>query len=117
MRLTVSIAFNESYLLDGSNSQAQSDVPVPIVVVPLENIRHALQTDAGLHEQVETESLFPSSSIIASASSVLRVRVEQQLYELRTQPVSKRHERVRELLQGDVPASVRVEAIEEPSPC
>ena len=35
------------------DSQAQRNVPIPIRIVPLEHIRHSLQADARLHEEVE----------------------------------------------------------------
>ena len=98
------------------NLQAQCDVSVPIVIVALKDVRHALQTDASLYEQVEAQSLF-SVSFIASSSRCLGVGVEKQLHKLRAQAVPKRHQRIRELLQADVPAPVRVEAIKQPAPC
>ena len=104
------IFFGDGYPAAQENLQAQCDVSVPILVISLEHICHALQTDASLHEQVEAQSLFPVS-FIASPSRGLGVRVEQQLHELRAQAVSKRHQRVRKLLQTDVTAPVCVEAI------
>ena len=98
------------------NLQAQCDVSVPILVVPLEDICHTLQTDASLHKQVEAQSLLPVT-LVASSSRSLGVRVEQQLHELRAQAVSKRHQRIREFLHADVPAPVCIKSIEQPTPC
>lgn len=37
-----------------SHSQAQCYVSIPILVVPLEHVRHAFQANAALHKEVET---------------------------------------------------------------
>lgn len=38
-----------------ADSQAQRNVPIPVCVVLLEHIRHALETYASLHEEVERQ--------------------------------------------------------------
>lgn len=98
------------------NLQAQCDVSIPVLVITLEDIRHPLQANASLHEQVETQALF-SGTLVATSTSSLRIRVEQQLHELGAQAVSKRYQRIRKLLQADVAAPVRVKAVEKSTPC
>lgn len=86
--------------------QGQSDVPIPIIVILLKHIRHPLQADAALNEQVK-------------ANRTLAVLVEspkQDLDELRAEPVPKRNQSIGVLAQTDVPAPVGVEAIEEGAP-
>jgi hypothetical protein len=95
------------------NLQAQSDIPIPILVIAFKHIRHALQTNASLHEQVETQSLLLASS----SSRGFGVSVEKQLDKSRTQAVSKRHQRICELLVTDTAAPVCVETIEQTTPC
>jgi hypothetical protein len=98
------------------NLQAQCDVSIPVIIISLKDIRHALQTNASLHEKVETETILPGT-LIATCSCVFRVRVEQQLDKLRAQTVSKRHQRIRELEMGDAPTPVLVKPVEQPTPC
>lgn len=86
--------------------EAQRDEAVPVMVVLFENVRHAFQRNAALHEQVEAHD-----SLVA-----LVVRPEEQLHELGAQAVAEGDEGVGELLQGDVAAAVDVEAIEEGPP-
>jgi hypothetical protein len=107
--------FQHSLRVCCSNLQAQCDVPIPIIVVSLEDIRHALQTNARLHKQVETESILPRP-LIAARPRILRVRIEQQLHKRGTQAVSKRHQRIRELEVRNTPAPVLVKAVEEAAP-
>ena len=45
------------------NLQAQCDVSVPILVVLLENIRHPLETDARLHEQIEAHGILATTVV------------------------------------------------------
>lgn len=89
------------------DSQAQRDKPIPVIVVPLEDVRHPLQADARLHEQVEADGVV--------AAPV--VRAEQQRDELRAQPVAERDQRLGELAVLDRPAAVPVEAVEQLAPC
>lgn len=42
--------------------EAERDIAIPIIVVPLEYIRHPLQADASLYEEIETHSLSTSAS-------------------------------------------------------
>jgi hypothetical protein len=98
-----------------SNLQAQSDIPIPIVIIPLEHIRHPLQANASLHKQIKTQPVLPGT-LIAPRPRILRISIEQQLNKLRAQPVSKRHQRIRELEMRNTPAPVLVKAIEQPPP-
>ena len=45
------------------NLQAQCDVSVPILVVLLENVRHPLETDARLHEQIEAHGILATTVV------------------------------------------------------
>ena len=86
--------------------KAQSDVAISIVVVLLEDIRHALQGDAALDEEVEAHDTLLT----------LVVRAEQQLDELGAEAVAEGDQSVAELGEGDVAAPVDVEAVEEGAP-
>lgn len=82
--------------------ERQSYIAIPVIIILLKHIRHPLQADAALHKQVEADSaLFP-----------LVVVLEQDMHELRAQPVAESHQRIRVLVDADVPASVGVESIE-----
>lgn len=52
----------------GGNLQTQGNVAITIVVVLLEHIRHALQTDASLDEQIEAEALGAAYIVAAPAN-------------------------------------------------
>lgn len=86
--------------------KAQGNVSVPVIVVLFENVRHALEGDAGLDEQVEAHD-----TLLA-----LIVSSEQELDELRAQAVAEGDEGVGELVEGDVSASVNIEAVKEGAP-
>ena len=45
------------------NLQAQCDISVPILVVLLEHVRHPLETDARLHEQVKAHGILASTVV------------------------------------------------------
>jgi hypothetical protein len=102
----------EYSLHSGKNLQAQSNISVPVLIIPLENVGHSFQTNASLHEQVETQSFLLTSS----SPRGLGVSVEKQLDESRAQTVSKCHQRIREFLVADTAAPICVEAIEETAP-
>jgi hypothetical protein len=86
--------------------QAQRDVPIAVVVVLLEHIRHALQADARLHEQVEAH-------VVVAAAVVGGV---QQLDELRGEAVAEGDEGGGEFRVRDAARAVGVEAVEEVAP-
>lgn len=86
--------------------QAQRNIPIPVVIVLLKHVRHTLQTDARLHEQVEAH-------VVVAAAVVRRV---QQLHKLRGQAVPKGDEGVGELAVGNAAGAVGVEAVEEVAP-
>lgn len=86
--------------------EAEGNVPIPIVVVLLEDVRHALQRDAGLDEQVEAQL----------ALVALVVGLEQQLDEAVRQTIAEGDEGVGELVALDVARVVRVEAVEQGAP-
>jgi hypothetical protein len=86
--------------------KAQRNIPIPIIIILLEHIRHPLEANTRLHEQIEAhDALVP-----------LVVRPEQQVDEPVAEAVPKRHERVAELVEADVAAVVGVEAVEEGAP-
>jgi len=84
----------------------QGDKAIAIIVVLLKHVRHALQADAALHEQVEADG----------ALAALVVGAKQCVDELRAQPVPERNQRVRVLVDADIAAAVGVEAVEERAP-
>ena len=90
----------------GLDLQAQRNVAVAVVVVLLKHIRHALQTDARLHEQVEAH-------VVVAAAVVGAV---QQLHELRGEAVPEGDEGVCEFAVRDAAGAVGVEAVEEVAP-
>ena len=79
-----------------SNLQAQRNIPIPIIIIPLKYIRHPLQANARLHKQIKAQPILPRP-LIAARPRILRISIEQQLHKLRAQAVSKRHQRIREL--------------------
>lgn len=86
--------------------KAQRDISIPVVIIPLEHIRHALQRDTRLNKQVKAHDI-----LIA-----LVIRAEQQLDKLRAEAVSEGDEGVCELGQRDAAAAINVEAVEESAP-
>ncbi|KAI6875713.1 EF-hand [Hortaea werneckii] len=99
-----------------SHLQAQRNIPIPIDIVLLKHIRHALKRNARLDEEIETEHALPDPLVPAPTRLRLRERAEQQLHELRTKSVSEGYQGVFELAQTDTAAAVRVEAVEEGAP-
>lgn len=86
--------------------EAQRDEPVPVVVVLLEYVRHALQRDAALDKQIEAHG----------ALLALVVGAEKKLDEIRAEAVAERGEGIAELAERDIAASVDVEAVKEGAP-
>lgn len=86
--------------------KAQSDVAVPVLVVFLENIRHALEANAGLDEEVEAHNtLVP-----------LVVGPEEDADETIAESISEGNKGIAELIQADVARVVGIESIEQGSP-
>lgn len=86
--------------------KAQRDVAVAVVVVLLEDVRHPLEADAGLDEEVEAED----------ALVALVVGLEQQLDEALREAVAEGDEGVVELVELDVARAVGVEAVKQGPP-
>jgi hypothetical protein len=86
--------------------QAQRDIPIPVIVVLLEHVRHALQADACLHKQVKAH--------VVVAAPV--VRAVQQAHELRREAVSEGDKGFGKLVVGYTAGVVGVEAVEEATP-
>lgn len=86
--------------------EAKGDVAVAVVVVLLEDVRHALEGDAGLDEEVEAQL----------ALVALVVGLEEQLDEAVREAVAEGDEGVGELVALNVAGAVRVEAVEEGAP-
>lgn len=86
--------------------KVDGDEAIAVVVVLFERVGHALECDAGLHEQVK-----------GNDATVLAVVVfKQELNEAVGQAVLEGHQGVLELVHGDVAAAVRVEAVEDGAP-
>jgi len=88
------------------NLQTQGDITVPVLVVLLEDVGHTLEADASLDEEVEAHSVFVAAVVGA----------EQQLHELRRQPIAEGHKRLAELVVRDVARPVHVEPVEQVPP-
>jgi hypothetical protein len=88
------------------DSQAQGNVSIPVIVVLLKHVRHALQADAGLHKQVEAH--------VVVAAPV--VRAVQQAHELRREAVPESDKGFAKLVVGYAAGVVGVEAVEESAP-
>lgn len=86
--------------------KAKRDVPIPIFIILLENIRHPLERNTSLHKQVKAHDALPP----------LIIRPEQQLHEPGREAVPEGDEGVCELLERDVAGAVDVEAVEEGAP-
>lgn len=86
--------------------QRQRNIPIPIIIILLKHIRHALQADTALYEEIKADSV-----LVAPV-----VRLEHGVHELWRQPVPKGNQRVRVLVHADVPAAVRVEPVEQRPP-
>lgn len=76
--------------MNSGYSQTQRDIPIPVIIILLEHIRHPLQRDTRLHEKIETYGVSPLPV----------VRAVQQLHKLWRQAVSKRDEGVGEFVIG-----------------
>lgn len=97
---------NQTYREEEEHLQTQRNIPIPIIVILLEHIRHALQADAGLHKEVETH-------VVVAATIV---RAVQELDELRRKTVPECDEGVCEFVIRDAARAVDVKAVEEVAP-
>ena len=86
--------------------ETEGDVAVTIIVVLLKDVGHALEADAGLHEEVKAHD----------ALAALVVGRKEQLDEAVAEAVAEGDEGVAELVEADVAALVRVEAVEQRPP-
>jgi hypothetical protein len=89
-----------------ANVQTQRNIPIPILIILFEHIRHALQTNACLDEKIEADGIL--------AAPVVRAVEEGD--ELRGEAVAKCDEGFAELLVRDATGAVDVEAVEEVAP-
>jgi len=78
------------YNLWFAHLQAQRDVSIPIIVILLKHVRHALQANARLYEQIKAH--------VVVAPAV--VRAVQQTHKLGGEAVAKRDEGFCELVVG-----------------
>ena len=108
--LSISIPRYSKPLLESLTSQkllkAQRNVPIPIIVIPLEHIRHPLQTNTALNKQIEAH--IPASTLL--------IRPIQYPHKHRAQAVPKRHQSIAVLVKADVAGAILVKAIEEIAP-
>ena len=86
--------------------KTQSNIPIPIIIVFLKNIRHPLQNDTTLHKQIKAHAIL-SAFVVSS---------EQQLDKGGAEPVAKRNKGIGVFVKGDVTAFVFVETVEEGAP-
>jgi hypothetical protein len=87
--------------------QAQCNVAVTVLVVLLEHVRHALQTDAGLDKQIKAHGVV-TSTVVGTV---------EQSDEPRRQTVAKGDEGFVELGVGYAARVIGVEAVEQAAPC
>lgn len=88
------------------NVQTQCNVAIAILVVLFKHVRHALEADARLHEEIKTHG-------VCAAAVVGAV---QQRDKLLGEAVAKGDEGVVEFGKRDAAAVVLVEAVEEAAP-
>lgn len=86
--------------------KTQRYVPIPIIIIPLEHVRHPFQNNTALHKQVEAHA-------IIAALVISRI---QQIHKSGGKPVAKCNQRFRILIEGYVAALVLVKAIEKCAP-
>lgn len=86
--------------------ETQCDIPIAIIIVLLKHIRHALQHDAALHEEIETHPVV----------ALFLVGAVEQGDEGGGEAVAKGDEGVGVFFVGDVARAVFVEAVEEGAP-
>jgi hypothetical protein len=87
------LSFPQPQNLSQEFLEAQRDVAIPVIVVALENVRHAFQADASLGKQVEAHAL-PASTYSASVI----VRVIEHSCKWMTKPVAKCQQSLTEFL-------------------
>lgn len=87
--------------------QAQRNIPIAILIVLLKHIRHSLQANTRLHEQIETQRILASTII----------RAIQQRDELLTQAIPECDQRFVEFRVRYAAGMILVEAVEETAPC
>jgi low affinity Fe/Cu permease len=103
LSIHVSTILHHHTLLD---LQTQRNIAIPILVVLLENIRHALQTNARLDEQIETQRI-PAAAVVC---------LIQQRDEALRETVAECDESFVELGERYAAAMIGVEAVEKVAP-
>lgn len=97
--------------------EAHGNIAVTVVIISLECIRHAPQTDTRLHEQVEAHARRRRTLGMPVHQPSLRLeRCEQHRDERLAQAISKCRESILELLQTDATAAVDVEPVKKLAP-
>lgn len=86
--------------------QTQRDIAVPVFIILLKHIRHPLQTDTRLNEQIKTDCILAPPI----------VRSIEQLHELPGEAVSEGYKGFAEFRVGYCARTIDVEAVEEASP-
>lgn len=86
--------------------KAQRNIPISVIVIFFEHIRHSLQYYTALHKQIEAHTVL----------AAFVVRLIQQMDKSGGEAVAKGNERFRVLVEGYVAALVLIEAIEEGTP-
>lgn len=86
--------------------QGQSYVAVSVIVIFLKHIRHPLQADTALNEEVETDCSF-TSFVVCS---------EEGIHEMGAQPVAKCDKCVCVLVKADISTLVSIKSIKEGAP-
>lgn len=96
--------------------EADGDVPIAIIIVALKHIRHALETNTRLHEEIEAHAIQMGALRRANVAGLALKRLEEDGDKRRAEPVPERDQRILKLAQIDAPAAVIVEAIKQLAP-
>jgi len=82
------------------------DIAIPINIILLEHIRHPLQRNAALHEQIKTHRLTPP----------LLICPVQYSHKCTTQPIPECHQRFRIFIKRYVSAPILIKTIKQAAP-
>lgn len=86
--------------------KAESNEAIPVVIILLENVCHALQRNAALNEEIEAHDTFLA----------LVVGAEEEFHKLGAESISECNKGVAELVKRNIAASVHVEPVKQSSP-
>lgn len=97
--------------------KTHGNIPIAIIIIPLEDIRHPLQTDTSLNKQIKAHAV--THRALRRRTYLARLafeRLEEHGHKRRAQPIPKGDQRFLKLLQTDPSAAVLVEPVEQLPP-